>query len=114
MELLQGKNLGPMNFREPAIDAKVHRNALHLLVCFKITQKNNKFVAKSFKLVDLYGLSFDRKSDLIQTTKDFIKKKGFSFKEMAPNLKQAKLKNLECGRLYDLLSLSGMVENPRL
>lgn len=50
-------------YLSPSKDPKVYEDGFHLLVCFEMSRKDNKFTAKSFKIIDLYGLDCDLKSE---------------------------------------------------
>jgi len=69
----------------PSKDSKVHEDAFHLLVGFEMIQKNNEFIPKSFKIVDLYGLSCDMKSEFNSDNKRLYEKNRILIKGNALN-----------------------------
>ena len=72
------KNQSEAGFRSfylsPSKDSKINKDAFHLLVSFEISQKNNNYIPKSFKVVDLYGLSCDMKSEFNSNNKRLYEK----------------------------------------
>ena len=50
-------------FLSPAKNSKVCEDAYHLLVCFEILRRDNQFISRTFKIVDLYGLDCDMKPE---------------------------------------------------
>ena len=64
-------------FLSPAIEPKVIEDAFHLLVCFEILRKGNQFIPITFKIVDLYGLDCDMKSEFNSDNKRLYQKNRF-------------------------------------
>ena len=50
-------------FLSPSLDPKVVEDAFHLLVCFEMLKRGSQFEPTAFKIVDLYGLDCDMKSE---------------------------------------------------
>ena len=49
----------------PSDDPKVHKSGWHILAGFEMTSKGQEYWPVGFKLVDLYGLSCDLKSEFL-------------------------------------------------
>ena len=61
-------------FLSPAKEPKVIENAFHLLVCFVMLRQGNQWIPERFKIVDLYGLDCDLKSEFNSNNKRLYQK----------------------------------------